>query len=123
MGIKVNRIWFKGYYPAKPVRLAEYGYQTFRPMRKVLSVLSADQGMGRVSGVVEKNGVILADCPVMVFKKSNRLLLWEIRSRADGSYNFRNILEGMECFIVAFDPANQYNAVIQDKLIATKAVT
>ena len=42
----------------------------------------------------------------------------EITSKADGSYAFRNIAVGLECFVVAFDPNNQYNAVIQDKVIA-----
>ncbi|WP_151800819.1 hypothetical protein, partial [Acinetobacter junii] len=74
------------------------------------------QGFGRINGTTKKLGVNYTPVPVCLFRRDNRQLLWETVSKVDGSYSFRNIALGLECFIVAFDPNNQYNAVIQDKL-------
>ncbi|MFR9677497.1 hypothetical protein [Acinetobacter sp. SEK570] len=83
---------------------------------KVITVLNADQGFGVIKGSTKKLGNNYSPVPVCLFRRDNRQILWETTSKADGSYFFRNIAVGLECFIVAFDPNNQYNAVIQDKL-------
>lgn len=83
-----------------------------------ISVVNSDQGFGEITGSTLKIGNAYSTVPVCVFKKSNKQLLWETKSKADGSYRIRNVAVGLECFIVAFDPSNQYNAVIQDKVIA-----
>ncbi|WP_151800817.1 hypothetical protein, partial [Acinetobacter junii] len=74
------------------------------------------QGFGRINGTTKKLGVNYTPVPVCLFRRDNRQLLWETVSKVDGSYAFRNIALGLECFVVAFDPNNQYNAVIQDKI-------
>lgn len=79
---------------------------------------NTNQGFGQIKGTTKKVGANYSPVPVCVFKRSNRQLLWETTSKADGSYAFRNIAVGLECFVVALDPNNQYNAVIQDKVIA-----
>lgn len=83
---------------------------------KVITVLNADQGFGRINGATQKLGANYSPVPVCLFRRDNRQMIWETTSQADGSYSFRNIAVGLECFIVAFDPNNQYNAVIQDKI-------
>lgn len=88
-----------------------------RLQRPIITVLDADQGFGQIKGTTKKIGVNYAPVPVCVFKRSNRQLLWETTSKADGSYAFRNIAAGLECFVVAFDPNNQFNAVIQDNVV------
>ena len=89
-----------------------------RPKEGVILSSNSNQGPGRIKGTIKRTGDDYANVPVCCFRRSNRLLLWETKSKNDGSYEFRNIALGLECFIVAFDPNNQYNAVIQDKVIA-----
>lgn len=88
-----------------------------------MSILTSNQGYGKINGTTKKLGTNYSPVPVCLFRRDNRQLLWEIASKADGSYSFRNIALGLECFVVAFDPNNQYNAVIQDKLMPFDART
>lgn len=106
-----------GYIPNHEKLLA-LKYKTPPQARRLITVLNANQGFGKVTGVVKKLGISYSPVPICVFRRDNRQLLWETTSRRDGSYSFRNIAKGVECFVIAFDPNNQYNAVIQDKVIA-----
>ncbi len=117
MAIKLFRAFFGGYNPDYQ-KLQSMKYVIIKLPRPVITVLNADQGLGQIKGSTKKVGANYSPVPVCVFKRSNRQLLWETTSKADGSYAFRNIAVGLECFVVAFDPNNQYNAVIQDKVIA-----
>lgn len=94
------------------------GYKIAHLPRPIMSMSKPEHGFALVKGTTKKLGANYSPVPVCVFKRSNRQLLWETTSKADGSYAFRNIAVGLECFVVAFDPNNQYNAVIQDKVIA-----
>lgn len=88
-----------------------------RLQRPIITILDAVQGFGQIKGTTKKVGANYSPVPVCVFRRDNRQLLWEVKSKADGSYTFRNIAVGLECFVVAFDPNNQYNAVIQDNVV------
>ena len=79
---------------------------------------NANQGLGQIKGTTKRVGENYSPVPVCVFRRDNRQLLWEIRSKPDGTYKFRNIAKGLECFVVAFDPNEEYNAVISDKVVA-----
>lgn len=85
---------------------------------RYISVVNSNQGLGRISGTTKKLGQNYPIVPVCCFKRSTRELLWETLSKPNGTYFFRNIAVGLECFVVAFDPNGQYNAVISDKLVA-----
>lgn len=115
--LKILRTFFGGYQPNYS-KLESMGYAIIRLPRPIITVFNADQGFGQIKGTTKKVGANYSPVPVCVFKRSNRQLLWETKSKADGSYAFRNMAVGLECFVVAFDPNNQYNAVIQDKVIA-----
>lgn len=115
--IKLFRAFFGGYV-ANRSKLQDMHYRTIKYSRPVLIAITADQGFGQIKGTTKKVGTNYSLVPVCVFRRSNRQLLWETRSKADGSYVFRNIAKGLECFVVAFDPAGQFNAVIQDKVVA-----
>lgn len=118
MGLKILRCFFGGYIPNYQ-KLTERGYKIIPSIgKRIVTVLNSDQGFGQIKGTTKKLGVDYSPVPICVFKRSNRQLLWETKSKSDGSYSFRNIAIGLECFIVAFDPSNQYNAVIQDRVIA-----
>lgn len=114
MAIKVMRVFF-GDYDADVQKLASMGYAILKnPAKKIITVLSPDQGFGQIKGTTKKIGENYSPVPVCAFRRDNRLLLWETKSKPDGSYAFRNIAIGLECFIVAFDPQRNYNAVIAD---------
>lgn len=116
MALKIFRVFWGGYIP-NYTKLAERNYSVI-PLRKpIMSILTSNQGFGKINGTTKNLGVNYSPVPVCLFRRDNRQLLWEITSKADGSYSFRNIALGLECFVVAFDPNNQYNAVIQDKLM------
>ena len=115
--LKISRVFWGGYTPDY-IKLAAMGYRVMLLPKPIMTISTPDQGFGQIKGVTRKLGANYAPVPVCVFKRSNRQLLWETTSKADGSYAIRNIAKGLECFVVAFDPAGQYNAVIQDKVIA-----
>lgn len=94
------------------------GYKILLLPKAIMTVSTPDQGYGKINGTTKKIGAKLGNVPVCVFKRSNRQLLWETKSKADGTYTFKNIAKGLECFIVTFDPSEEYNAVISDKVIA-----
>lgn len=110
---------FRGAYLANTNKLKERGFLIlpFKNIKK-LTVLNANQGFGQIKGTTKKVGANYSPVPVCVFRRDNRQLLWETKSKADGSYAFRNIAVGLECFVLAFDPNEEYNAVISDKVVA-----
>lgn len=91
--------------------------ETIRP-KSVMTIIGENQGFGKIIGTTKKLGQNYSHVPVCCFKRSTRELLWETTSKPDGTYFFRNIAVGLECFVVSFDPNGQYNAVISDKLVA-----
>lgn len=117
MSLKINRVFFGGYDPDFQ-KLGDMGYLIAKLYQPIITFLNENQGLGQIKGTTKKVGANYSPVPVCVFRRDNRQLLWETTSKADGSYAFRNIAKGLECFVVAFDPNNQYNAVIQDKVIA-----
>lgn len=114
---KIFRAFFGGYEPNYQ-KLKEMGYSIVKLPRPLITVLNNDQGFGQIKGATKKVGVNYSPVPVCVFRRDNRQLLWETKSKSDGTYAFRNIAKGLECFVVAFDPNEEYNAVISDKVIA-----
>ena len=94
------------------------GYVVGSFSKQIMVILNNNQGFGVVKGTTKKLGQNYSPVPVCCFKRSTRQLLWETVSKPDGTYSFRNIAVGLECFVVAFDPNGQSNAVISDKLVA-----
>jgi len=109
---------FWGNYSANHAKLAEMHYAILKLPKPILTKLNNDQGFGQIKGITQKKGVVYPKVEISVFKRSDKTLLWTTQSRADGSYQVRNIAKGLECFIVAFDPKEKYNAVISDKVVA-----
>jgi hypothetical protein len=115
--LKIFRCFFGGYI-ADPTKLSSMHVKTLRQPRPIITMSDANHGFGRIKGTTKKVGANYSPVPICVFRRDNRQLLWEVKSKTDGSYVFRNIAKGLECFVVAFDPNNQYNAVIQDNVVA-----
>jgi hypothetical protein len=116
LGLKFFRLFVGGYNPDSE-KIKSMGYTTLKLPRPLFVPVGVNQGFGQIKGVIKKLGGDYSRVPVCIFKKSNRQLLWETKSKSDGSYSFRNIAKELECFVVAFDPNNQYNAVIQDNVV------
>ncbi len=115
--LKIFRCFFGGYDPDYQ-KLKNMSYAVIRLPRPIISALNNNQGFGQIKGTTKKVGANYSPVPVCVFRRDNRQLLWETKSKTDGSYAFRNIAVGLECFVVAFDPNEEYNAVISDKVVA-----
>lgn len=111
------RTYFGGYTPNYN-KLQALGYAVAQYPQPILSVFNNNQGFGQIIGSTKKLGQNYSPVPVCCFKRSTRELLWETTSKPDGTYFFRNIAKGLECFVVAFDPSEEYNAVISDKVVA-----
>lgn len=117
LALKIFRVFFGGYIPDYN-RLSQMGYAISRIPKPIITITNENQGLGQIKGTTKKVGINYSPVPVCVFRRDNRQLLWEIKSKTDGSYAFRNIAKDLECFVVAFDPNNEYNAVISDKVVA-----
>lgn len=113
----IKRAFFGGYIPDFD-KLAKKKYSIQSLPKPRMMAVNTDQGFGQIRGLTKKIGANYSPVPVCCFKRSNRQLLWETTSKPDGSYTFKNIAVGLECFIVAFDPNEKYNAVISDKVVA-----
>lgn len=113
MALKIFRCFFGGYEPNYS-KLNDMGYKIVPIGKLIITILNNDQGFGQIKGTTKKLNVIYPSVEVCVFKRSNKQLLWTTMSKSDGSYAFRNIAVGLECFITAFDPKQEFNAVIAD---------
>jgi hypothetical protein len=117
LAIKLLRVWFGGYTP-NLAKLVERGYVPFPNFgKKIITMTNVNHGFGKINGTTKKLGTNYSPVPVCLFRRDNRQMIWETISKADGSYSFRNVALDLQYFIVAFDPNNQYNAVIQDKIL------
>ncbi|ENW28445.1 hypothetical protein [Acinetobacter lwoffii] len=117
MSIRILRSFFGGYSPSYE-KLHSMRYKIIKIPRPIITVTNESQGFGQIKGTTKKLGANYSPVPVCVFRRDNRQLLWETTSKPDGTYAFRNIAVGLECFVVAFDPNEEYNAVISDKVVA-----
>ncbi|WP_213064881.1 carboxypeptidase regulatory-like domain-containing protein [Acinetobacter sp. SWBY1] len=72
-------------------------------------------GAKSIRGKVKKIGVAIP-CRVRLYEKSTGQKLAEVATDIEGNYEFSKV-EQIKCFIVAHDPANQFNAVIQDNVV------
>lgn len=71
-------------------------------------------GSGAINGDITKEMVNYANAKICVFDRTNRALIWEFSPNSDGRYSVRNINPAREYFLIAFDNAREYNAVIED---------
>jgi hypothetical protein len=76
---------------------------------------STQNGEYTIKGVVQKKGINIP-CRVRLYEKSTGNKLHEVATDDDGNYEFKYIAQ-VKCFVIAHDPQNQYNAVIQDNVV------
>ena len=68
-----------------------------------------------IKGTVSKQNIHLP-CSVRLYEKQSGKLIQETPTDHQGNFKFEQ-LSKMTCFIVAHDPASQFNAVIQDNVV------
>lgn len=115
-GIRV----FAGGYIASAGKLTAKGYiNVSKYNTKLLSNINASfNGLGKISGKVKKIGTLQPNAQICLYRRDDFSFLYKRYSDENGSYTLRNIAKGLECFVVAFDPNEEYNAVISDKVVA-----
>lgn len=74
-------------------------------------------GLGKIKGVTKKLGTNYAKCLIQLLHRNSGVIVDKTRSDASGNYSFSGLKKSTLYFIVAHDPASQYNAVIQDMVI------
>lgn len=115
--LKIFRCYYGGYEPNYE-QLMQRHYCILRKIGARLIIMSnSSHGFGQIKGTTKKQNAIYPNVQVCLFRRNDRQLLWETTSRPDGSYAFRNISAGMECFVVGFDPVKQLNIVSQDSVV------
>lgn len=70
----------------------------------------------KIKGAVSKQSVPLP-CIVRLYEKVSGQLVQQKLSEKSGNYEFSGLNNAFKFFIVAHDPASQFNAVIQDNVV------
>ena len=86
-------------------------------LRSVAKNLDPLAGNGVIQGVITVAGVP-ARRRVRLYDKPSGMLVDAVMSGADGHYRFSNLRVGHEFFVVANDYQRDYNAVVQDMIVA-----
>lgn len=83
---------------------------------KIYNRLIGFEGHKSIAGTVMKQGVPDASM-VRCYEKASGLMVAQVRSAEDGTYQFFGLSENYKYFIVSFDSFLQFNAVIQDNVV------
>lgn len=73
--------------------------------------------VARIQGSTKKLGDKYKGALVVLYNKANLQPISVRKPDADGGYHFLGLNNSLNCFIVAFDIQQQYNAVIQDNVV------
>ncbi|MEB3753826.1 hypothetical protein I2F62_05630 [Acinetobacter sp. MD2(2019)] len=71
----------------------------------------------KIAGTVKKLGSNYQNATVAVFRKSDLQLVALRKPDSNGNYSINGLNKDVVCFVVAFDSAKKYNAVIQDMVV------
>lgn len=82
-----------------------------------LQPIETGHTVGTIIGKVTEIGIPSSKVTVVLYTKSNLSPLAVRRTDELGEYQFLGLNTSLNCFIVAFDSARQFNAVIQDRVI------
>lgn len=71
---------------------------------------------GKIAGQVKKLGLAYP-CFVSVHERVGRKMIEMKETNGQGDYSFENLNTSFKFFVMAIDPNNQFNAVIQDNVV------
>lgn len=115
--LRILRVFLGGYTPNQQ-KLKAMGYANVRLCRPFITVMTSNQGLGRIEGNVRQGGVPYSNLKVQVFHRNQKILLWETNTNINGDFKFRNISKGLECYVMVFDPMREKNAKVKDMIVA-----
>lgn len=77
-------------------------------------------GFGKISGTAP-NGIVTkagipARCVVQLLHGRSKILMMQTASANDGTYEFLGLDPNQKFIVIAYDPENQFNAVIRDNI-------
>ena len=75
-----------------------------------------DYAGGSIRGQVTNTGIAYP-CVVSVHERESRRVVESKQTDDLGNYSFENLSNAFYFFVMATDPASQYNAVIQDRIM------
>lgn len=73
--------------------------------------------VAKIEGKVQKLGHFYRNAVVVLFTKNDCKSIAYRKPDVFGHYQFLGLNTTLQCFVVAFDLENQYNAVIQDNVV------
>lgn len=114
---KIMRVFFGG-YTADNDKLTNMLVTKIKLRKPVLTILNSNHGFGRVEGQVRTGGVPRVNLSVQVFRRDNKQLIWETKTTSAGTFKFRNLAVGLECYVMVFDPEREKNAQVKDMIVA-----
>lgn len=80
------------------------------------SAISGMRGHGKISGHISKMNLKISVW-ISIYEGVSGLLIDKVKANPDGNYTFRDLSIKHRFFIIAHDPAQQFNAVIQDNVV------
>ena len=117
MLVKIFRVFWGGYI-ADQQKLNDLKYVQMRLPKYLQIATHPNHGFGRIEGFVRQEGEPYPNLVIQVFKRIDKTLLWETRTKSNGQFKFRNISKGMDCYVMVFDPNKEKNAKVKDLIVA-----
>ena len=88
------------------------------PSANNLQNLSTGPVIAKIQGSVKKLGQQYQNATVVLYSKTNLQPIAIRKPDINGDYQFLGLNTDLKTFIVAFDKNQQFNAVIQDNVVA-----
>lgn len=79
--------------------------------------LNSKSTVSSIQGSIKKLGEKYNNCFIVLYNKANLQPVAIRKPDKNGAYKIYGLNNSIICFIVAFDSARQFNAVIQDRVI------
>mgnify|MGYP003601549853 CR=1 FL=1 len=83
----------------------------------LLQSIATGPVIAKIKGSTKKLGEQYKNVTVVLYNKANLQPIAIRRSDVNGNYSFLGLNTDIRTFIVAFDPKQQFNAVIQDNVV------
>ena len=95
---------------------------SFKPMPSSNSlqptILTPTSIIGSIKGSVKKLGQNYQNADVVLYNKANLQPIAIRKPKENGDYSFMGLTTDIKTFVIAFDTKKQFNAVIQDQVVA-----
>lgn len=89
-----------------------------KPSGMFLQNINTGPVVAKIKGSTKRLGEKYKDCLVVLYSKANLQPIAVRKPDQNGNYQFLGLNTDLKTFIVAFDKKQQFNAVIQDNVVA-----